>query len=204
MPSSTRTWWRRSSSRRAVQGAGYVAALAAQAALQPASAKPDLLKAAEGVVEDATLLKGIQAAAHLAEVHAPTGPAAAALGVTGFVIHTVPFAAYAFARWGDDARQAIEETVNAGGDSDTTGAIVGALVGARHGLSGLPQDLVENLEDGPLGRRHLLALAHALAIGVPAQPPGYSAFRLLARNLLLVPVIFAHVGYRIVGAIFLR
>ena len=189
---------------RAVQGAAYVAALAAQAALAPADRKPDLLAAAEGVVEDASLLKGLKAAQHFVEVGAPTEEAAAALGVTGFVVHTVPFAAYAYARWGADARKALEETVNAGGDSDTCGAIVGALVGARHGLSGLPQDLVADLEDGPLGRRHLLALAQALASGVPARPPGYSALRLLARNLLLIPVIFGHVGYRIAGALLRR
>ncbi|HEY3446541.1 MAG TPA: ADP-ribosylglycohydrolase family protein [Myxococcales bacterium] len=189
---------------RAIQGAGYVAALAAQAAQAPSDRAPDLLAAAQGVVEDASLLKAIQAAQHFAQVGAPTEEAAPALGVTGFVLHTVPFAAYAYARWGADPRQALEEAVNAGGDSDTTGAIVGALVGARHGLSGLPQDLVEHLEDGPLGRRHLLALAHALASGIPARPPGYSALKLLARNLLLLPVIFGHVGWRVVGALFKR
>ena len=185
---------------RAIQGAGYVAALAAQAALAPCERTPDLLAAAQGVVEDASLLRGIDAAQRLAQAGAPTAEAAAALGVTGFVVHTVPFAAYLFARWGGDARQALEEAVNAGGDSDSIGAIVGALAGARHGLSGLPQDLVANLEDGPLGRRHLLSLAQGLASGKPpTRPPGYSAIRLLARNLLLIPVILGHVGWRIVG-----
>ncbi|MBI5543438.1 MAG: ADP-ribosylglycohydrolase family protein [Deltaproteobacteria bacterium] len=202
---SRRTAWSEAIARvthtdpRAVQGAGYVAALAAQVAQRPAFEKPDLLEAAKGVVEDPSLLRGIEAAQQLAEAGAPTHEAAKALGVTGFVVHTVPFAAYALARWGDDPRKALEETVNAGGDTDTTGAIVGALLGTRHGLSGLPQDLIQLLEDGPLGRRHLLALAHALASGVPARPPGYSALRLLARNLLLIPVIFGHVAWRMVG-----
>ncbi len=189
---------------RAVQGAGYVAALAAQAAQAPSDRPPDLLAAAQGVVEDASLLRAIEEAKGLAEAGAPTEEAAAALGVTGFVLHTVPFAAYVHARWGGDARRAMEEAVNAGGDADTIGAIVGALAGARHGLSGLPQDLVERLEDGPLGRRHLLALARALAAGSPARPPGYSALRLLARNLLLIPVILGHVGFRIVGGLLRR
>lgn len=189
---------------RGVQGAGYVAALAAQAASFASDRAPDLLAAAQGVVDDASLLEGIAAAQRLAQAGAPTEDAARALGTTGFVLHTVPFAAYVFARWGADARRAIEEAANAGGDTDTIAAIVGALVGARHGLSGLPQDLVEHLEDGPLGRTHLKALAHALASGVPARPPGFSAFKLLARNLLLVPVILGHVGWRAVGAVLRR
>ncbi|MGC4121501.1 MAG: ADP-ribosylglycohydrolase family protein [Myxococcales bacterium] len=189
---------------RAVQGAGYVASLAAQATRASSDRPPDLLAAAQGVVEDASLLKGLQAAQHFAEAGTATEEAATALGVTGFVLHTVPFAAFVYARWGADARKAIEEAVNAGGDTDTIGAIVGALVGARHGLSGLPRDLVENLEDGPLGRRHLLALSHALAAGTPARPPDFSALGLLARNLLLIPVILAHVGLRFVGALVRR
>lgn len=185
---------------RAVEGAGYVAALAARAARSAPTERPDLVAAAQGVVSDASLLRAIKAAQHFAEVGAPTAEAAVGLGVTGFVLHTVPFAAYCAARWGDDPRQAIEEAANAGGDTDTIGAIVGALVGARHGLSGLPQDLVEHLEDGPLGRSHLLALAKGLATGLAQRPPPFSALLLLLRNLALVPVIFGHLGYRALGA----
>jgi ADP-ribosylglycohydrolase len=35
-----------------------------------------------------------------------------------------------------------------GGDVDTIGAMAGGIFGARHGLAGLPPDLVERLEEG--------------------------------------------------------
>ena len=120
-----------------------------------------------------------------------------------YVVHTVAFAAFCAARHGIDARRALEEAVNAGGDADTIGAIVGALVGARHGLSGLPKDLRDGLEDGPLGRSHLLLLARALANG-ETRAPGYSAARLLLRNVLLVPVILGHVAFRVIGLVIPR
>jgi ADP-ribosylglycohydrolase len=182
---------------RAIQGAGYVAALAAQAVSAPSDQEPDLLAAAHGVTEPA-LRQALERAAALASAGATTGEAAQQLGVTGYVVHTVAFAAFCARRFGADARPALEEAVNAGGDTDTIGAIVGALVGARHGLSGLPRELVDGLEDGPLGRSHLLALAQALAQG-DNRTPGFSAVRLLLRNAMLIPVILAHVAWRIVG-----
>jgi ADP-ribosyl-[dinitrogen reductase] hydrolase len=187
---------------RAIEGAQFVAALAAQAVRGPAQERPDL-EAACGEVHDALLREAIQSAQRLARDQAATADAARALGVTGYVVHTVAFAAFCAARHGSDARRALEEAVNAGGDADTIGAIVGALVGARHGLSGLPKDLCESLEDGPLGRRHLVRLAQALANG-EARAPGYSATKLLLRNVLLVPVILGHVAFRVVGLVLPR
>jgi ADP-ribosylglycohydrolase len=43
-------------------------------------------------------------------------------------------------RNGSDFRGAVLEAINAGGDTDTNGAIVGAMVGARVGFSGIPKD----------------------------------------------------------------
>ena len=187
---------------RAIEGAQFVAALAAQAVQSPAEQRPDL-EAACGEVHDALLLAAIQSAQRLARAQAATADAARELGVTGYVVHTVAFAAFCAARHGIDARRALEEAVNAGGDADTIGAIVGALVGARHGLSGLPKDLRDGLEDGPLGRSNLLLLARALANG-GTRAPGYSAARLLLRNLLLVPVILGHVAFRVIGLVIPR
>ena len=51
---------------------------------------------------------------------------------------TVPFALWAAARNLDDFEQAIWITAGAGGDVDTTCAIVGGVVGAHVGVEGLP------------------------------------------------------------------
>jgi ADP-ribosylglycohydrolase len=61
-------------------------------------------------------------------------------GVTGYVHHTVPMCLYAWLASPGDVRAAVECVVTLGGDSDTTGAIVGALVGASAGDASIPSE----------------------------------------------------------------
>jgi len=49
----------------------------------------------------------------------------------------------------DDFSAAVLEAVNAGGDTDTNAAIVGALIGARVGASGLPVAWVHAVREAP-------------------------------------------------------
>ena len=55
-------------------------------------------------------------------------------------------AVYCAARWPDDPERAVAAAVNHSGDSDSTGAIAGNIVGASVGLSGLPAWFTERLE----------------------------------------------------------
>src|SRR5204863_9362397 len=48
-------------------------------------------------------------------------------GVTGYIAHTVPVAIYAFLKYPDDYRTAVESVIRLGGDTDTVAAITGAL-----------------------------------------------------------------------------
>jgi ADP-ribosylglycohydrolase len=59
---------------------------------------------------------------------------------------------------GDDYENLLVKVVNAGGDTDTNGAVAGAVMGARHGLSAIPKRWVEHIRD--TGR--LIALADRL------------------------------------------
>lgn len=61
---------------------------------------------------------------------------------------TVPFALWAAARYGADFAEAIWSTVSAGGDVDTTCAIVGGLLGAAPGCAP-PRDWGERTESLP-------------------------------------------------------
>src|SRR5262249_38972216 len=56
-----------------------------------------------------------------------------ARGVTGYVHHTVPMCLHAWLASPHNFRGALERIIGLGGDSDTTGAIVGALAGASAG-----------------------------------------------------------------------
>lgn len=58
-----------------------------------------------------------------------------------------PFAVAMFCAHAADPSSAVIETVSAGGDADTTGAMVGSLVGALHGWSAFPASLRDGLEN---------------------------------------------------------
>jgi ADP-ribosylglycohydrolase len=124
--------------------------------------------------------------------------AAQELQTSGFVMHTVPFAAFCFARFGREPLKLLQETYSAGGDTDSIGAIVGAWAGALAGPGAFPPRLLQTLHDGPFGPAHLRALAadleRALASGA-APCARYSPAQALVRNLALFPVVLAH-GFR--------
>lgn len=58
-----------------------------------------------------------------------------------------------------DAESALLLSVEQGGDTDTRGAVAGALAGARWGISGFPQDWIDGCE----AREKALSLGDALA-----------------------------------------
>lgn len=62
------------------------------------------------------------------------------------VFCSYPFALFMFQNYWDNPVEGLIETVNYGGDCDTTGALFGALAGARQGLC-WPQHWVEQVQD---------------------------------------------------------
>ncbi len=62
-------------------------------------------------------------------------------------VHSVPFAIATALRHPGDFRAGVLEAVNAGRDTDTTGAMVGAMIGSRAGLGGIPKEWVDGLRD---------------------------------------------------------
>lgn len=184
---------------RAVEGALYVAELAAAcASAGPGSDRSACQELARRVVADGQLGSAIDRAATLARDGASVGDASRQCGTSGFVVHTLGFASFVFLRHGDDPMLALTEVIAAGGDTDSIAAILGGWVGALHGESGLPADLIARIHDGPFGPTHLRALAEGLGrvrAGLPFDVPDYSRSAAMARNLALWPVILGH-GFR--------
>ena len=71
-------------------------------------------------------------------------------GVSGYAYHTGPMVVFAALRFGDDPRESLEQLWSCGGDVDTTGAILGGILGARHGEEAFPQDWVTGIHNGPM------------------------------------------------------
>ena len=74
----------------------------------------------------------------------PDGVASEKLQNSGFVLHTLQTALY-HALTADSAEAAIANAVNEGGDTDTIGAIAGAVAGARFGAMALPERWLDAL-----------------------------------------------------------
>lgn len=191
---------------RAVAGALFVGEVAAACACAPHAQLDARALVAE--VGEPSLRSALELAVTLAEEGVDEGEAAARLGTSGFVLHSVPFATYAFLRGGTPL-EVIQRAIAAGGDTDSNAAIAGAFAGALHGESGLPAALLEELHDGPFGPTHLRALAahltptEAIADGSSRgeRLATYSPTLALARNLALFPVVLVH-AVRVVASRF--
>ncbi|MFQ5988417.1 MAG: ADP-ribosylglycohydrolase family protein [Candidatus Methylomirabilales bacterium] len=72
--------------------------------------------------------------------------ASEALGVGAYVVETVAWSAFCFFHAPDDFPRAVTAAVRAGGDTDTAGAITGALSGARVGVAGIPASWRKGVE----------------------------------------------------------
>ncbi|MFA5358826.1 MAG: ADP-ribosylglycohydrolase family protein [Patescibacteria group bacterium] len=85
------------------------------------------------------------------------------IGTNCFALNSVPFAIGVFLRHPTDFRAGVLEAINAGGDTDTTAAMVGAMIGANVGLEGIPLEwrhfLMEHYSDD---YGELLSLGSAL------------------------------------------
>lgn len=122
-----------------------------------------------------------------------------ARGVTGYTFHTVPVALHAWLSHPTDYRSAIEAVLACGGDTDTTAAIVGGMVGGSVGRAGIPEAWLMGLIEWPRTVAWMENLAAELATALeqrsPRQPPRLPIAGLMARNLFFLLVVLFH-GFR--------
>jgi ADP-ribosylglycohydrolase len=176
---------------RATEAARFVAELAALA--MTTGERESLARDALRVVENEQLRNALERAIDLGVSDVDWHAAAKEIGTSGFVIHSVPLATFAFVRFGRDPMEAMTAAVRAGGDTDSNAAIVGAWMGALHGVSAFPPRLVERIQPGPFGRAHLERLASALETArASPHAEGYFWPLALVRNLALFPVVLVH------------
>jgi ADP-ribosylglycohydrolase len=120
-------------------------------------------------------------------------------GVSGYVNQTVPAALYCWASSHSDFRRCIENAVLLGGDTDSVGAVTGAICGANLGDEKLPKDWLNCLSEYPRGIDWMQQLAKALA-EIPAgngrvMPPSMYWLATIPRNALFAAVALS-IGFR--------
>src|SRR5581483_4261925 len=120
-------------------------------------------------------------------------------GVTGYSLHVVPVAIYAWLRHAGDFRTALIAVIKCGGDTDTAGAILGALLGATMGTNAIPDEWRNGLSEWPRSTGFVFRLAERLRNQKynqgPTGPVRYFWPGLIPRNLLFLAVVLLH-GFR--------
>ena len=120
------------------------------------------LDAALAAATTAELRGRLSKAARLLDRSPEPAEAAAALGNRATGQESVPAAIYSAAAH-DSVEAAMTFAVRCGGDTDTIGAMAGAIAAARAGATAIPSRWLEALEEGPKGRSHVETLADRLA-----------------------------------------
>lgn len=117
-------------------------------------------------------------------------------GISGYIYHTLPIVLYAWLDPNTDAYQKkILNIIALGGDTDTTAAILGGILGSGIGKEGLPQEWLERLFEWPRTPQWIEKLGRALATSDSTKIPSCSFFALLFRNIFFMIVVLGH-GFR--------
>jgi len=122
-------------------------------------------------------------------------------GVTGFCYHTVPVALYGWVRHHGDFARTLTEVLNCGGDTDTVGAIAGALAGASVGETAIPTRWVKGIMDWPISVGYLRRLATSLVqrkLHGELNKARYSWWCTPLRNIIFLLVVLGHGFLRLV------
>ena len=139
------------------------------------------------------------AAASRPRCPAPVEEAASLLGcgrgVSGYSLHSVPMAIYAWWRHFGDVGLTADRCVRLGGDTDSVAAMACALAGGTCGRAAIPDALCGGIFDSPRDVALLDAIATAMRVpafdGVPGDGVPYTVAFLPLRNLaMLVPIVF--------------
>ncbi len=116
-------------------------------------------------------------------------------GVSGFALHSVPVALYAWLRHRPDVETALTAVLDCGGDTDSVGAMVGAVAGAALGVGGFPARWVRPIRDWPFGVPRLITLGESLESDVRPRRTTLWWPLMAVRNMVMLLVVLAH-GFR--------
>lgn len=118
------------------------------------------------------------------------------LGVSGYIGHTVPAVIYAWLYYFGDYQKGIEAIILAGGDSDTTAAILGALMGMSIDSSkDIPKEWLDGIHNAPMSVNKLVQMSEAVNNQNIAQIPKISWGLQLFKNIGLLAIVLLH-GFR--------
>jgi ADP-ribosylglycohydrolase len=120
-------------------------------------------------------------------------------GVSGYIYSTVPIVLHAWFKNPVDYKAAITEIIRCGGDTDTTAAILGGIIGASVGKHGIPYEWLSGLMEWPRSvtwmERLSIRLSDVLCNDKPQKPIHISIPAIFIRNVFFLIIILLH-GFR--------
>ena len=125
--------------------------------------------------------------------HWPAGP-------TGYCCDTLLAVLHSWLRVPQSFRSAMQTVLCLGGDADTTGAVLGGILGANLGAQAIPAQWLAAVREWPCSMRWLTEVAQALAdtrSDVGQRPPRCFWPAVPGRNLLFLLVVLSHGVYRL-------
>jgi ADP-ribosylglycohydrolase len=120
-------------------------------------------------------------------------------GITGYMLHTVPMVIHAWLAHPTDYPEAIQSLIECGGDSDSTAAIAGGILGASLGEAAIPEQWLTHLAEWPRTTDWIGQLAEQLALAIETGQRLKSLslpwLAIILRNLWFLLVVLSH-GFR--------
>ncbi len=113
-------------------------------------------------------------------------------GISGYAYHTVPAVIYTGVQFNWDFRKTITAIIEAGGDTDSTAAIAGALCGAFGGTTAIPNQWIAPIAEWPTDMNELRILAQAIHTRNALRVRPHCSPLLLLRNLLFLITVLLH------------
>lgn len=120
-------------------------------------------------------------------------------GISGYMYHTLPLVLAFFFIYKSDFKQAISHIIRCGGDTDTTAAILGGVIGASLNKEKLPKNWLSKIFDYPFNPKKIEILSGYINGKIENNTivhckwlPGPLIF---LRNLLFIVTILCH-GFR--------
>ncbi len=124
-------------------------------------------------------------------------------GVRGYIYETVVVAIYSWLRYRGEYDTAVRLALNLGGDTDTVGAIVGAMAGASVGVRDIPTRWRKHVVDWPrsvgLLERVGARLAEQKDTGRRQGAANYFWPAVLPRNVVFLVIVLIHGVRRVIG-----
>ncbi|PIQ23774.1 dinitrogenase reductase [bacterium (Candidatus Blackallbacteria) CG17_big_fil_post_rev_8_21_14_2_50_48_46] len=120
-------------------------------------------------------------------------------GISGYIYHTVPAVIYTWFKNQGNFRRGVSDIIRCGGDTDTTGALLGGIIGAQIGHEKLPSELLKRLWEWPRNVEWIQALGERLGqtclLGEPQPELPLNWPGVLLRNFVFLLIVIIH-GFR--------